>query len=208
MKAALFSSYFPCIQYVSKFLIYDKIIIDVYENYLRQTYRNRCKIHAANGISNLSIPVNKSFRTYIKEIEIDYSEDWQKNHYRAILSAYKNSAFYDYYFDEFSNIFDKKERFLIDLNEKILQIIFKTLKISPAYVYSSEFVKPNDSITDFREIIHPKNHNLGFDKEFTPKQYMQVFGNRHGFTPNMSIIDLIFNEGPLATSIIRESIHI
>ena len=88
MKAVLFSSYFPPIQYISKFFLYNNIYIDIFENYQSQTYRNRCEILTANGKANLSVPIIKSYRQYFKDTQIDYSLNWQKNHYMALVSAY------------------------------------------------------------------------------------------------------------------------
>ncbi|MDD3687429.1 MAG: WbqC family protein [Bacteroidales bacterium] len=205
MEAVLFSSYFPCIQYVSKFLLHDKIIIDIHENYQRQTYRNRCRIQAANGVYDLSIPVKKNHHKKIKDVEIDYSELWQKNHSRAILSAYKNSAFYEYYIDEFNFVFSQNHKFLIDINQKILDKTISILKIKSRYSHSKDFINPS-SLCDYRELITPKGKNTVDDLEFKPQTYIQVFSERHGFNANLSILDLIFNEGPASIITLQKSI--
>jgi hypothetical protein len=205
MEAVLFSSYFPCIQYVSKFLLHDIITIDIHENYQRQTYRNRCRIQAANGVYDLSVPVKKNHHKKIKDVEIDYSELWQKNHSRAILSAYKNSAFYEYYVDEFSFVFSQNHKFLIDLNQKILDKTISILKIKSRYLYSTDFIGP-DTQFDYREIISPKGKKSIKDYDFSQQNYMQVFSERHGFNANLSILDLIFNEGPASLMTLQKSI--
>lgn len=203
MEAVLFSSYFPSIQYISKFFIYSNIYIDIFENYQRQTYRNRCEIMTANGKANLIVPVIKSYRQYVKDTKIDYSTDWQKNHFMALVSAYKNSAFFDFYIDSFNFVFKNKEKFLFDLNHKILENCFKILGIKPKFEYSKDFINQKD-IINLRELISPKSKLV--DKNFALKEYYQVFNEKHGFTPNLSIIDLLFNEGNQASLIIKEAV--
>jgi hypothetical protein len=205
MDAVLFSSYFPCIQYVSKFILHDDIVIDIHENYQRQTYRNRCRIQSANGVTDLTVPVKKSHQTKLKDIAIDYSELWQKNHSRAILSAYKNSAFYEYYIDEFNFVFSQNHKFLLDLNQKILDKTVGILRIQAKYSNSTDFVEPSSSF-DYRNIISPKGNKLVNDSEFAPQSYIQVFSERHGFNSNLSILDLIFNEGPSTIITLQKSI--
>lgn len=203
MKAVLFSSYFPPIQYISKFFLYNNIYIDIFENYQRQTYRNRCEIITANGKANLSVPIIKSYRQYFKDTQIDYSLNWQKNHYMALVSAYKNSAFFDFYIDSFNFIFKNKEKFLFDLNHKILENCFKILGVKPKFEYSKSFINQEDTL-NLRELISPKSKII--DKDFELSEYYQVFKERHGFIPNLSIIDLLFNQGPQSIIIIKNSI--
>ncbi|HNQ67351.1 MAG TPA: WbqC family protein [Bacteroidales bacterium] len=205
MKAVIFSSYFPSNRYISKFIINDKITIDIYENFTKQTYRNRCNIMAANGISSLIVPIKKNNHCVLKDVEIDYSENWQMNHYRTILSAYKNSAFYDYYIPDILPLLTEKQKFLVDLNSKILEIVFKILNLSPVYDYSNKYIE-DDDIKDYRNLIHPKSHKSSEDKEFKQAEYIQVFSDRHGFVEDLSIIDLIFNMGPLSISTLEKSI--
>ncbi|MDD3859009.1 MAG: WbqC family protein [Bacteroidales bacterium] len=205
MNCVIFSSYFPSISYISKFIICDSVTIDIYEKYIKQTYRNRCNIMAANGINSLIVPVKKNHNGITKETVIDYSENWQKSHYRTLLSAYKNSAFYDYYIPELMPLFNEKEKFLINLNSKILEIIFKILNLSPIYCYSNKYIENEDS-KDYRNLIHPKSHKNIEDKEFSQAEYVQVFSDRHGFVKDLSILDLIFNMGPLSLGILQKSI--
>ena len=205
MQAILSTSYFPNIQYISKFISYDNIVIEIHDTYAKQTYRNRCNILSANGVHALSVPVRKNKHTGVKDILIDYSENWQKNHSRAILSAYKNSPFYDYYIDEFEKLFLQKEKYLIDLNNKILRIVFSILEIPINYKHSSAYDFETKSI-DYRDVIHPKPSKNRLDPKFKPVEYIQVFSERSKFAENLSILDLIFNEGPLSLSNIEQSI--
>jgi len=160
---------------------------------------------AANGINSLIVPVIKNNNVVIKEIEIDYSEQWQKNHYRTILSAYKNSAFYDFYMPEIVCVFNKKYKYLIDLNSNILEIIFNILKYNPSFSYSDKYIE-DKSIKDYRNLLHPKSHKDIIENDFKQEEYIQVFSERHGFIADLSILDLIFNMGPLSISVLKNSI--
>jgi hypothetical protein len=201
----LSSAYFPNIQYISKFLLYDNIIIDIYENYSRQSYRNRCCIVSANGVLPLTVPVKKNYRCLMKDIEIDYSEKWQKTHEKALLSAYKNSPFYEYYIDEIIVFFQSKEKYLYEFNKKILDKILSILKMEKNYTFSNDFVI-SDNILNLRETINPKPSKNKYDPCFQAVPYIQVFSDKFGFCGNLSILDLIFMQGPVSKEFIFKSI--
>lgn len=197
MNVFLSTAYFPNIQYFSKIINSNEIFIEQYENFPKQTYRNRCKIIAANGILPLVVPVTngRSGKVKTKDIKIAYVENWQHQHYQSIMSAYSSAPFYDYYMPELENIFKKKYKFLLDLNEDILLIINELLTINTKIKYTDDFLKDIDSnYKDFRFSITPKKQII--DKEFNPKSYIQVFSDRFDFQENMSILDLLFNLGP------------
>ena len=195
MIALLSTAFFPNVQYMSKFLAHD-VVIEKYETYPKQTYRNRCNILSANGVLPLSVPVQKNCHTLTKDIRIDYSEMWQRNHLTVLKSAYKNSAFYDYYFYKFEPFFDKKEVFLVDLNEKILNQLFLVLKINVEFSFTTDYVFDASDYADFRDCISPKPSKNRPDDSFVAKPYVQVFSDRFEFVPNLSILDLLFNVGP------------
>ena len=173
-----------------------EVCVEKYETYPKQTYRNRCNILSANGVLPLSVPVQKNFHTPTKDIRIDYSEMWQRSHCTALKSAYRNSAFYDYYFYKLERFFEKKETFLVDLNEKILNTLFSILKIDAEWSFTADFVLEPDGFCDMRDCISPKSSKNKYDESFAPTPYIQVFCDRFEFVPNLSILDLLFNVGP------------
>ncbi|OQX98921.1 MAG: hypothetical protein B6I24_04010 [Bacteroidetes bacterium 4572_128] len=199
-KILLESFYLAPIQYYSKLLNY-KALIEVNENYTKQTYRNRCKIYSANGIQTLSIPVKneKKQKTLVKDVKISYETNWQKQHYKSIKSAYGRSPFYEYFIDEIKIFYFKKYKFLLDFNTEFQNLIIENLEIENNFSFTKNYIsKYQFDILDFRGKISPKKKLA--DNEFLMKNYIQVFENKFGFKSNLSIIDLLFNEGPNAIS--------
>lgn len=194
----LTTAYLPPIQYISKFDKNHSIFIEQYENYGKQSYRNRCRILSANGVMPLIIPVIKATNKKIltKDVKIDYATNWQKLHLKGIESAYKNSPFYDYYIDDLLPYFHSKEIFLLDFNMKILDTLSGLLQIDLVAQLTSDYMIPTEKIIDLRESIHPKISKMKEDPDFIDKPYHQTFSDRFPFIPNLSIIDLLFNEGP------------
>lgn len=204
----LSTSYFGPVQWYSKFLGHDVVIIEKAENYSRQSFRNRCDIYSANGKITLSVPVVKGSskdKKKIHEIEIDYSENWQKNHLKAIESAYRNSPFFAFFIDDIVAVLVKQYQFLWDLNLNIIHVVMSHLELENQPGFTTEFHDNFDNANDYRSGIHPKKRLKKPDKLFLPKKYKQVFDEKHGFIPNLSILDLLFNEGPNAHEILRQS---
>lgn len=199
----LSSAYLGPIQYYSKLKQYKESIIEHHEHFPKQTYRSRCEVYSPNGILTLSIPlIKRNHRQTIKDIKISYEYDWQKLHWRSLESCYRRSPFFEYFEDDFLPFYsNKKFDFLVDLNEELNQEILKLLKLKPNYSFSKEYLRSYPDADDFRDIISPKE-SLSIDTQFTPNTYMQVFEPRHGFLPNLSVIDLLFNEGSKALEII------
>lgn len=200
----LSTAYLPPIQYITKLFDGD-IFIERHEHYIKQSYRNRCNILAANGVIPLTIPIVKRHneKMPIGEVEIDYELPWQKIHFKSIESAYKNSPYFDYYIDEFMPFFEERHQLLLDYNTQLLQVILSIIGIKPNIHYTDEFEKAYPC-NDFRYNISPKSKIA--DESFASNEYYQVFGSKFGFAPNLSIIDLIFNEGPSAKEILMQCI--
>lgn len=174
------------------------IYIEACENYQKQSYRNRCHFYAADGKQSLSFPITHSEGTHkhlISEVLIDYSKPWALQHKRAIISAYRTSAYFEYYQDELFAILDSKPERLLDLNTRLLEFFLDKIGIK-AEIRMTENYSQNTDCEDLREVIHPKRPDNILEKLELNKPYFQVFAEKHGFIPNLSIMDLLFNEGP------------
>lgn len=185
------TAYLPSIEYVSLFLKTDDASIELFETYQKQSCRTRTNVMTANGVQTLTIPVIKTNgnHTLTKDIEISYKESWQQIHLRCLESAYRKSAYFDYYFPYFEKIYRQKFNTLVELNDFCLKTILKILKVKKDYSFTTDFERITDE-NDYRVSL-PKGTN-----KIEMKPYYQVFADRHGFIPNLSIVDLLFNEGP------------
>lgn len=205
MTALLSLHYLPCIEYFACMLKYDKILLEACENYIKQSYRNRCYIKTSQRIETLIVPVCRgNSKISIQEIEIDYDQLWVKNHWRSIQSAYGKSPFFEHYSGLFSEIYEKQHLHLYDLNFDLLTLCLNLLGLEVNMSHTNIYEKnPLLPIKDFRSVIHPKKT---YEKNglLEPCIYNQVFGNN--FATNMSIIDLLFCEGPNARHILLQSI--
>ena len=205
--ALLQTTYFGPVQWYQKLKRYDHCVIEQYDSYQKQTYRNRCVIATANGLQALTVPVDHSPLTIdhvqCKDLRISDHNQWRRVHWNALQSAYSESPFFEYYADDIRPFFEQKYEFLIDFNEAIRQKMCELLDIDTSVSYSSGF-RVQDSgfrvqgsgFMDFREVIHAKHPQD--DPEFQPRSYWQVFQYRYGFQPNLSILDLLFCMGPEA----------
>lgn len=200
----LTTAYLAPVQYYCKLYQATRSWIEIYDNYLKQTYRNRCIIAAADGPLSLSVPVSKpdTLKCFTKDIRISDHGNWRHLHWNAIRSAYNSSPFFEYYADEFAPFYEKKYTFLIDLNDELRQLICSLLDLQPEVSYTKEFASPEEN--DFRETIHPKRN--GEDPCFYPVPYYQVFKDKYGFLPNLSILDLLFNMGPEGLLVLKNCI--
>ena len=209
MKTAILSStYFGPVQWYQKLNRYDNCIIEQYDNFIKQTYRNRCLIPAANGIQALTIPVERPAegridKTLMKDIRISEHGNWRHLHWNALMSAYGESPFFEYYADDIRPFFEKRWDYLLDFNLEITMRMCELLDIRPQIKFSESYWKTGSEelVTvdkenrsfDFRDAIRPKH--AATDTEFRPEKYYQVYQQKYGFLPNMSILDLLFNEG-------------
>lgn len=205
--ALLQTTYFGPVQWYQKLQRYDRCLIEQYDSYQKQTFRNRCLIATANGVQALTVPTVSSGsdggdeKCLVKDIRISDHNNWRRNHWNALQSAYKESPFFDYYADDIRPFFEQRYDFLVDFNEAIRQKVCELLDIHPHVEQTSSFRPPlsldadNDApLDDFRDVIHAKHPQA--DADFQPKEYWQVFRHKHGFLPNLSILDLLFCMGP------------
>ena len=197
--------YLPTTLYFSLFAKADEIIIERSENFVKQTYRNRALILTPNGIDALSIPlIGSQKKIKIDEIEIDHHQKWANRHWRAIKSAYGKAPFFEYYEDYIKNEIYANRNTLFELNLNLLTLCLKFLQIDVPISFTSTFKKtPTEPIIDLRSAIHPKKaFTSSVGHTYIP--YQQVFGS--SFVQGLSILDLLFSEGPNAGSIIRKQI--
>lgn len=191
---------------MSLFFRKEELMLEAFENFQKQSYRNRCQILTPNGVNSLITPVigGKDQKTIIRDIRIDYSSDWQKQQLKSLEAAYNSSPFFEYIIDDFRFVFNQKEEFLFDLNYKIIEVLAEYLQFDLNLELSDDFVL--DVENDYRNSIHPKAKMQKEDHNYKISEYYQTFIDRFGFTPNLSIIDLLFNEGPRTGSILRQSL--
>jgi hypothetical protein len=193
------TSYFPPILYYAWFLQSKEISIEQFETFPKQTFRNRCVILTSNGLQSLTVPVIKPMgaKTLTRDIKVSYDEPWQQQHWKAIKTAYNSSPFLLYYQDEVESFFNRKPKFLLDLNEDVIQLINSLMEWDVKDKRSVEFIFPNaiDPFKDKRFVLTPKT-KVSIDLP----AYIQVFSDQYSFFENLSILDLIFNLGPEAES--------
>jgi hypothetical protein len=203
----LSTAYFAPVHYYARYLSHSEIFLEQFENFTKQTYRNRCTILAGNGPVSLVVPVIKGRgpKVLIRDLEIAYDTEWQRNHWQTIVSAYNSSPYFEYYQDELQPFFQKKFRFLFDLNREIHRTLCNFLEVDDRFLLTSDFEKVPSDTLNLREAISPKIRDIA-DKGFDQQKYIQVFDGKFGFVPNLSILDLLFNEGPNAYDLLISSI--
>jgi len=184
------TAYFPPIEYCSLITGYKSITLEIWENYHKQTWRNRTNILSANGVLSLIVPVKKiKAKTLISDMTIDYSTDWQRMHTNSIASAYGKSPYFIYYYSYINQIINNNHKYLLDLNNDILLFLKDEININLNINYSNEYIKNYNK--DFRNYFSPKStNNIKYEK------YIQTFSDKYDFVEGLSIIDLIFNLGP------------
>ena len=225
-RALLSSTYFGPVQWYQKLNRYDEADVERFDNYVKQTYRNRCVIATTNGMQALTIPV-ESFplsndeaqesvrKCLMKDVRISDHGNWRHLHWNALMSAYGESPFFEYYADDIRPFFEKRWEFLFDFNMEICEKMCELLDIRPKINITNHFLpissenngtantagnasednKDNSDTDadDYREIIRPKHPQK--DDKFDARPYYQVYKEKYGFMPNLSILDLLFNEG-------------
>lgn len=200
----LSSAYLPPVQYFAKLLAEGGCMLEQHEHFIKQTYRNRCVIDSPNGALSLTIPVEKfGNRSVMKDIRISDHGDWRRQHWQALVASYYNSPFFEYYQDDFHPFYEKRWEFLVDFNEEITMKCCELIDMQPCIRRTDEYFT-DESGKDMRNTISPKN-DIASDTDFIVTPYYQVFSHKHGFLPNLSIADLLFNMGPESLLVLRDS---
>lgn len=202
-KIILPAFYMPPTSWFHEFLKDDgEIVIEQHENFPKQTYRNRANIYGANGKLSLFIPIKHDGKKTMKNVEISYKEDWQSQHWKSIISAYKSSPYFEFYEDHLRSLYQEKEELLLNFNLKTISLFQKMLKIQKAYSLSEEYVKIEDSM-DFRNKFSAKK-----PADYQFEKYYQTFSDKHGFIEDLSILDIICNKGPESVTNLKKIKHL
>lgn len=200
--------FFPNLRYMSKLVHYPVVQIEACENYTKGSYRNRCYLATSLGIQLLSVPLKKgkNQQQSIREVKIDYAQNWQQQYWQAIRTAYGSAPYYEHYEDQIRGLFEKQHENLFDWNLEIINTFIQLINIDCQLDLTAEFEKePTDPVIDLRNHIHPKAHRRKPDLYFTEPKYAQVFMEKTGFLPNLSVLDLVFCTGPQALVILDRS---
>lgn len=202
LPVLLSAAFFGPVYYFRTILHARQVVIEKQEHFIKQTFRNRCMIMAANGSMPLIVPVEHGRRPgqKITDIRIAYHTPWQRNHWRSVFSAYSNSPWFEYYSDDIVPFFEKKYTFLFDLNIGITQTILDLLRINKELSFTLHFEHLGMPFLNYRENISPKTEIRTFDSDYSPVPYTQVFEDKYPFVPGLSILDLLFCAGPEATA--------
>ena len=194
MQVLLSTTYFGPVQWYQKLHRADTVLIEQWESFLKQTYRNRCLIATTNGVQALTVPVERGTSPLIKDIRISDHGNWRHLHWNALTTAYSESPFFEYYQDDIRPFFEQRWDYLVDFNEAISLKMCELIDIQPQVARTTEFIPEPIDLTDYRSAINPKHPAP--DADFSPKPYYQVYAQKHGFLPNLSVLDLLFNMGP------------
>ena len=200
MDILIHPNYFPNIYQFTQIIKANNILFEVSDNYQKQTFRNRTYIYGANGKLGLFIPVIHTHknRELFKDVKISYESNWIDLHLKSLQSAYRSSPYFEYFEDDFIKLYSEKEKFLVDFNIKCIKLISNLLDLDLDYKISSEYVEKTNDIIDLRDLSNARKQ-----KTIETPKYIQVFESKHGYLNNLSIIDLIFSEGPNSVSLIK-----
>ena len=200
MCSLFLPTYFPSISNFAAMAQADGITFEVHDHFQKQTNRNRTYIYSPNGIQLLNIPVKHSNNRHqpAKEVKIEWAFDWQKQHFKSLEAAYRTSPFFEYYEDKLMPLFTDKPTFLLDLNFRALELVFECLGMPFDYNVTEEYFHEHIDMKDFRPLAQGK-------KDYTVvSEYPQVFADKHGFISNLSVLDVLFNEGRFALDYLKQ----
>ena len=189
----LSSLYLAPVEYYSYLFRSEFIVIEINDNYQKQSYRNRCALAGANGPLSISIPIVKPDKdnSKMKDIRIADHGNWRHLHWNAILSAYNSTPYFQYFEDDFRPFYERKIEFIHDFNEELRQLICRFIGINKDVRYTETYINEEiEGYIDLREKIHPKK-----ESDFKTEPYYQIFASKYGFINNLSILDLLFNMG-------------
>ena len=200
MNVIIHPSYFPSISHFVAIAKADVVTFEMEDNFQKQTNRNRMYIYSPNGIQLLNVPVKHSKEAHqrTKDVKLETAFDWQKQHFKSLEAAYRTSPFFEYFEDDILPIFKKKHTYLMDLNLETMSIVSKCLRLDFDYTETDEYFHEVNDKTDFRNLINGKKDTSVFEP------YTQVFGEKHGYLNNLSILDLLFNEGRYALEYLKK----
>ena len=200
MNILIHPTYFPSISHYVAMLKADSVTFEMEDNFQKQTNRNRMYIYSPNGIQLLNIPVKHAVEKHqkYKDVRIENDFGWQKNHFKSLEAAYRTSPFFEYFEDDFRPLFEKKHEFLMDLNLEVFQLVNDSLGINIQPQKTTEFFHEVPDYNDFRHLVNGKKDTTQID------EYTQVFNEKHGFINNLSILDLLFNDGRYAVDYLKK----
>ncbi len=195
MAVLIHPTYFPTVAHFVAIAKSNAVVFEVADNFVKQTYRNRAYIYGANGLLQLNVPVvySQKNRKPYAEVTVFKGEKWQLQHWKSLESAYKTSPFFEFYEDELKPLFFEQVEGLLDFNLKCFGVICDCLQLDVSTSKTTIYEKTSSTATDFRCLVDAKKNT-----DFNLQAYTQVFSAKHGFIPNLSILDLLFNEGPNA----------
>lgn len=199
MNILIHPTYFPSISHYVALLQADSVTFEIEDNFQKQTNRNRMYIYSPNGVQMLNIPIkhSKDKHQKYKDVRIENDFGWQKNHFKSLEAAYRTSPFFEYFEDDFRPLFEKKHEFLMDLNLEVFELVNDSLGINIQPEKTTEFFHEVSDYIDFRPLVNGKKDTTQL------QEYNQVFNEKHGFINNLSILDLLFNEGRYAVDYLK-----
>lgn len=199
MDILIHPNYFPNIHQFTQIIKADNILFEASDNYQKQTFRNRTYIYGANGKLGLFVPVihTHNNRELFKDVKISYDSNWMDLHLKSLQSAYRSSPYFEYFEDNFVKLYSEKEKFLVDFNIKCIKLISNLLDLNLNYKISNEYIEKTNDIIDLRGLSNARK-----EKKIDTPKYIQVFETKHGYLNNLSIVDLVFSEGPNSVSLI------